>query len=862
MNSPIYKDFYYTADTASLEYYIVADDMIIFRGKVWRNPDTGIVTVHVGDIIRDYLRFDLPDFRPLDDVVTRQEDAYKIFGLYNASGTKLDEYKVLFDWYGEWNGERKVLSNPIDGILDPRMKILWTIYGPAAMDVIMETGPISIDTYFRLLTTLINASIEGGSYRVRWATDYYPSSEWTVEISGLTGYTYTDANFSGITINLPGNPSMHPKEYEVYYHIHGQTFGVTTIKQEGGEIHVDGEVEIGPFSGDTAPIHWTTNYTGATITCVADDWLEVTDITLSGATIHAKTDNDTLGPRVGSVSVYVDGELVWTVTVTQAGKYFRMISTRLEFSDTGGTLPLLWDTDILTSALSVVIDDTAFTATNISKTGCTVTAGENEDGDSLFSYAKVYSGDTLLGTAVITQAGVDYEARPFTIKMLSGGTLYYRMYVDQNPLPSFSINGGPWKGANDWGYTGNQQGNRTRFISNLNAGDRIEFAFTYAGVYPIGYFGNLNTMPFEAKGNVMSLVYGLNFYGKKEVPRPGVSSGMFQGLLAGSSVVYAHNLILPATSLTYSSYASMFAGCTSLVSPPEELPATMFINTQTGTTTDNSGQYWHMFSGCTSLAYPPKIAATTATISMCEAMFAGCSSMLEVPVLHATSVNTRCYKSMFAGCTSITEAPALIATAVTWSCYEAMFSGCTSLLAAPELPATSVFGEGYIQNGVACYARMFDGCSSMVTGPSALPITQYQFCWPNQNGNGTYCIVTKEIYQYMFRGCSSLITAPAVQLEKIAEESCNGMFQNCRKLKSAVIYSDEIMVNGCDDMFNGCWDLDDITCLATTVAANSTRNWVFVVNYEGTFTKSPNMNSWTRGYDGIPTDWNVTDYIE
>ena len=136
MNSPIYKDFYYTASTATLEYAVVTDGVTIFRGKAWRNPDTNVIKINISDIIRDWMSFsELPDFRAMDGVVTKQEEAYKVFTLYNASsGSQLAEYKVLFDWTGEWNGEWKVLSNPINGVLDPRMKALWTVYSPTDSD--------------------------------------------------------------------------------------------------------------------------------------------------------------------------------------------------------------------------------------------------------------------------------------------------------------------------------------------------------------------------------------------------------------------------------------------------------------------------------------------------------------------------------------------------------------------------------------------------------------------------------------------------------------------------------------------------------------------------------------------------------
>ena len=847
MNSLIYKDYFYTASKASLEYYIVADGKVIFRGKSWRNPDTGLVKINVGDIVRDYMGFNLPDFRPLDDVVTRQEDAYKVFELYDANGVKMDEYKVLFDWYGEWNGEQKVLSNPIDGVLDPRMKILWTVFGPEAFDVIMESGPISINTYFRLLTTIINMGIEGGSYRVRWLTDYYPSSEWTVEIPGLTDYSYSDASFSGITINIPSNQSLHSREYEIYYHIQDKTFGVTTIKQKGGEFHVEGDIEIGPESGDTAQITWTTDYTGATITCIADDWLEVTDITVTGATIHAKTENESLGPRTGRVSIYVDGELVWTVTVTQAGKYFRMISTVLNFSDIGGTQQLLWDTDILTAALSVQIDNTAFTATDISKTGCTVTATMNEEGDAAFAYANVYSGTTLLGKVILTQEGADFEARPLTIKMLSGGSITYitaRSFYNDNYIPYYRINGGEL--LHTWNiYQPQKYSARQCWIDNLNAGDSIEF-FVTTRVEERGRPGRFGldivkegltvaSMPqFEAKGNVMSMHYGENFYGKKTFN----ALNSFDSLFWKSKIVHAHNLVLPATELPYAAYAHMFEDCSLLLTPPKELPA--FTPVDLLNDGGDNYQYSEMFMNCTSLAYAPRILTNTATGGMCENMFYGCKSLEYIPEMHFTGkTGGKSFYRMFRGCSSLKTAPITLdlESIGTFDCLE-MFRDCISLVEGIELPATEFAPS-------ACQG-MFQGCVSMVKGPSVL----------SNNPTGS----PRDVYREMFRGCTSLSVAPKIYGFM---GWADGMFENCVSLKKVFIYSDW----GCgSEMFNGCSSLEEITFLSTHISTVDTKaeftDWVKGVKSNGTFIKNPNANNWLIGDNGIPNGWNVVDYIE
>lgn len=291
MNSPIYKDYFYTASTASLEYYIVADGNIIFRGKAWRNPDTGLIKINVGKIVRDYMSFDLPDFRPLDDVVTRQENAYKVFGLYSASGSKLDEYKVLFDWYGEWNGETKVLSNPIDGVLDPRMKIVWTIFSPTDIDVIMENIPSVINTFFTPVTNPIRISFYGGDYYVGYLTNYYPYTDIGVYSSNGDRLTWSNESFSGRTITFQESPvKTQDREYTLYFYYGDRqdVIGTIGVIQEKAYLNPTTPTITVPTQGGNYTILWETNVNADNL-CVyvngASVPVTVNTVTSTGCTI-------------------------------------------------------------------------------------------------------------------------------------------------------------------------------------------------------------------------------------------------------------------------------------------------------------------------------------------------------------------------------------------------------------------------------------------------------------------------------------------------------------------------------------------------------------------------------------------------
>lgn len=188
------------------------------------------------------------------------------------------------------------------------------------------------------------------------------------------------------------------------------------------------------------------------------------------------------------------------------------------------------------------------------------------------------------------------------------------------------------------------------------------------------------------------------------------------------------------------------------------------------------------------------------------------SKITTPPELPATTLTEYCYDDMFMWCFYLTTAPVLPATTVPHYAYSSMFYQCTSLTVAPELPATTLSTQ--------CYSRMFEKCSNLTTAPSVLPATT----------------LANACYENMFYDCTSLTTAPLLPATTLVQ--------------SCYVY-----------MFYNCTSLNNITCLATNITANHcTLEWMNNVSATGTFTKSPNMSSWTTGSDGIPSGWTVQDY--
>ena len=221
-----------------------------------------------------------------------------------------------------------------------------------------------------------------------------------------------------------------------------------------------------------------------------------------------------------------------------------------------------------------------------------------------------------------------------------------------------------------------------------------------------------------------------------------------------------------------------------------------------------------LFSGCTALSdiTELELPSTTLAENCYQNLFRGCKSLTDVSglVLPAMTLANSCYSSMFAF-SSIVTPPSLPATTLATSCYENMFGGCSSLLSAPELSATELTDS--------CYRAMFRYCSGLTTVQTILPATTTK----------------NRCYSYMFADCNSLTTAPELPAETLYNEAYQYMFSGCSKLS-------------------------EIKCLATNISApRCTQNWVIGVAPTGTFTKNPNMTSWTTGNNGIPTNWTVQD---
>ena len=295
-----------------------------------------------------------------------------------------------------------------------------------------------------------------------------------------------------------------------------------------------------------------------------------------------------------------------------------------------------------------------------------------------------YSGFTATGNVTVYQEAAisDFSKEPLTFKISSPGTINWTASdASIAKTIDYKLNNGEWVSI-----TSNTDSSAPTIT--VKASDKIQFRGnnTAYGESTSSYstFGS-STAEFEVEGNIMSLIYGDDFKNNSTISSDYVFISLFSKCTGLTS---AENLILPATTLAY--------GC-----------------------------YRTMFEGCTSLTKAPKLPATTLAGSCYSNMFNGCSLLTTAPELPVTTLATYCYQGMFQGCTSLTKAPELPATILTEACYSFMFNGCSSLNYIKCL-ATNIYASDctrYWVSGVAATGTFVKNpnMSGWATGRNGIP---------------------------------------------------------------------------------------------------------------------------------------------
>jgi len=126
--------------------------------------------------------------------------------------------------------------------------------------------------------------------------------------------------------------------------------------------------------------------------------------------------------------------------------------------------------------------------------------------------------------------------------------------------------------------------------------------------------------------------------------------------------------------------------------------------------------------------------------------------------------------------------------------------------------------------------------------------------------------MTAHCYRGMFSKSTTITVAPQLPATVLADSCYRYMFEDCGSLVAAPDLPAQTLVTECyHAMFTGCSALNYIRCLAITgfSATNCKAGWTSNVSNTGTFVKdsSVSVSTWTRGINGIPTNWLVYDDV-
>ena len=116
------------------------------------------------------------------------------------------------------------------------------------------------------------------------------------------------------------------------------------------------------------------------------------------------------------------------------------------------------------------------------------------------------------------------------------------------------------------------------------------------------------------------------------------------------------------------------------------------------------------------------------------------------------------------------------------------------------------------------------------------------------------------IYGAMFYHSSAIKEGPELPATVLSQSCYSDMFAMCVSLEKAPELPAETLVTSCySALFSGCTKINYIKCLAHPFNTSYQTSWVRGVASTGTFVKSPSLTSYTRGNNGIPTNWIVED---
>lgn len=126
MANPIWKDYYIELGSENSLHFRIVGDGRMYQGLAVKRPGESSNTIRINDICADYMRVPPPTF----DVRLIPSTVYTFLIAKSVDGSlwsHVETVKFIPDWSYDYSSvQRTVLSDPVNGLVDPRQTILWS----------------------------------------------------------------------------------------------------------------------------------------------------------------------------------------------------------------------------------------------------------------------------------------------------------------------------------------------------------------------------------------------------------------------------------------------------------------------------------------------------------------------------------------------------------------------------------------------------------------------------------------------------------------------------------------------------------------------------------------------------------------
>lgn len=132
----IWKDTEFTVSALTQPISVTVDGNEIYRGILSSYPGEDSVSTLLNRICEPFLEMDYP----ATSGVTKHGKAYRIFTVKDWSGNTLGTQDFIYDW--SYEDFRPVLSRPVNGRMDCRMRLPYTMWSTSTINIRIDIKPL------------------------------------------------------------------------------------------------------------------------------------------------------------------------------------------------------------------------------------------------------------------------------------------------------------------------------------------------------------------------------------------------------------------------------------------------------------------------------------------------------------------------------------------------------------------------------------------------------------------------------------------------------------------------------------------------------------------------------------------------